>query len=89
MDLVVCPDRHCRGLASQLLDEAEHLAGGVEGGKGRKAFDEMYLCIQKANDVASDMYTRRGYRVFDPVDKEMATFVKAQERLIMLRRSLQ
>lgn len=89
-DLVIRPDRRRMGLASRLLDEAERLAGGGAGGgkEGGMGYDELYLCIREANDVASDMYVRRGYEVVEPIDEDMATFVKAQDGLIVLRRSL-
>ncbi len=52
-------------------------------------YDEMYLFIRKANDVVWDMYTPRGCEIIDPIDEEMATFLKAQEALIAVRQSIQ
>ena len=79
-DLVVSPDHRRCGLASRLLDEAERRAQDW-------GFKEMFLCIRRTNDVALQMYSKRGYNTIEPSDKDMLDFLEAQEDLIMLRRS--
>jgi ribosomal protein S18 acetylase RimI-like enzyme len=80
-DLVVSPDRRRCGLASRLLDEAERRAQDW-------GFKEMFLCIRRTNDVALQMYSKRGYNTIEPSEKDMLDFLEAQEDLIMLSRSL-
>ena len=94
-DLVIRSDRRRMGVASRLLDVAERLAGGGAKGDGGEevegggmGYRDLYLCIRESNYAASDMYLRRGYEVVEPIDEDMATFVRAQDGLIVFRRSL-
>lgn len=80
-DLVVSPDLRRCGVASRLLDEAERRAQDW-------GFEEMFLCIRRTNNVALQMYSKRGYTTMKPSDKDMLDFLEAQEDLIMLSRLL-